>query len=65
MLGGLQPPKLPGSLGASAPYPRPGFHSQAPTDFGLNPPGQLVIGYHWLAFLNQVKSETYNRNFVK
>ena len=22
--------------------------------FGLNPPSQLVIGYHWLAFPNQV-----------
>ena len=22
---------------------------------GLNPPTQLVIGYHWLAFLNQVR----------
>ena len=31
-----------------------GLRPQAPDAFGLNPPGQLVIGYHWLAFLNQV-----------
>ena len=23
----------------------------APDDFGLNPPSQLVIGYHWLVIL--------------
>ena len=28
---------------------------QAPDGFGLNPPSQLVIGYHWLTFLNQVR----------
>ena len=27
---------------------------QAPNAFGLNRPSQLILGYHWLAFLNQV-----------
>ena len=27
---------------------------QAPDAFGLNPPSQLVLRYHWLAFLNLV-----------
>ena len=31
---------------------------QAPDRFGLNPPSQLVIGYHWLAFLNQVLEQS-------
>ena len=31
-----------------------GFRPQAPDAFGLNPPSQLVLGYHWLAFVNQV-----------
>ena len=38
--------------------------------FGLNPARQLVIGYHWLAFLNQIFKnlqvpETLNKNFVE
>ena len=28
---------------------------QAPDAFRLNPPSQLVIGYRWLGFLNQVR----------
>ena len=28
---------------------------QAPHAFGLNPPIQLVIGYHWLVFLKRVR----------
>ena len=31
-----------------------GFRPQVPAAFRLNPPSQLVLGYHWLAFLNQV-----------
>ena len=27
----------------------------APDAFGLNPPSQLLIGYHWLPILNQEK----------
>ena len=42
---GLRTPKSPVSGG---------LHPQAPHAVGLNPPSQLVIGYHWLAFLNQV-----------
>ena len=34
--------------------PRRGPCSHAWYAFGLNPPSQLVIGYHWLAFLNLV-----------
>ena len=33
---------------------RGGLRTQAPDTFRLNPPSQLIIGYHWLAFLNQV-----------
>ena len=29
---------------------------QASDTFGLNPTSQLVIGYHWLAFLNQIRT---------
>ena len=36
---------------------------------GLNLPRQLVVGYYWIAFFNQVrknfKSETLNENFVE
>ena len=35
------------------------FHTPGPKAshaFGLNPPNQLVIGYHWLTFLNQVRN---------
>ena len=32
-----------------------GLRPQASDAFGLNPPSQLVIGYHWLTFLNQGK----------
>jgi len=32
----------------------PHIHPQSPNAFGLNPLSQLVFGYHWLAFLNQV-----------
>ena len=32
-----------------------GLRPQAPDAFGLNTPNQLVIGYHWLAFLNQAR----------
>ena len=32
--------------------------------FGLNTPSQLVIGYHWLAFLNQVGKQTVENTVV-
>ena len=31
---------------------------QAPDDYVLNPGSQLVIGYHWLEFLNQVLTQS-------
>ena len=31
------------------------LRSQVLYRFGLNPPSQLIIGYHWLAFLDQVR----------
>ena len=34
--------------------PPEGDCSKAMDAFGLIPPSQLVIGYYWLAFLNQV-----------
>ena len=30
------------------------LHPQAPHYFGMISPSQLVIGYHWFAFLTQV-----------
>ena len=35
-----------------------GLRPQAPNGFGLNPTSQLVIGYHYLAFLNQVLKQS-------
>ena len=34
--------------------PHRGLHLHARNAFRLNAPSQLVIGYHWFAFLNQV-----------
>ena len=31
------------------------LHLQVRDAFGLNPPSQLIIGYHWVVFLNQVR----------
>ena len=36
-----------------------GLRSQASDAFGLHPPSQLVLGYHWLAFLNQICKNCY------
>ena len=36
-----------------------GLRPQATHAFGLNPPNQLVIGYHWLALLNQVRKNLH------
>ena len=41
-----------------------GLRPQATHAFGLNPPNQLVIGYHWLALLNQVRKNLSPRNLV-
>ena len=41
-------------------------NSQTPKSFGLNLTSQLVIGYHWLAFPNQVRnrqSAQFTMNF--
>ena len=35
-----------------------GLRSQASDAFGFNSASQLDIGYHWLAFLNQVRKES-------
>ena len=54
MLGGssfLNPP-VRGWL--SSPTPPPGFPSPSPEYFRIESPSHLVIGYHCLAFLNQV-----------
>ena len=50
-----------------------GLRPQAPDSFGLNSLRQLVIRYHWLAFLSQVCKESktsssnlgpqFNKNF--
>ena len=41
-----------GGLGPLNPPVRLGFYLDA---FGLNPLSQLVIGHHWLAYLNEVR----------
>ena len=54
---GLCPSKSPvfvGGFTPHIPHLRRRLNPQAPDNFGLNPSGQLVIGYHWLAFLNQI-----------
>ena len=49
-----KPPQLVGSPATHT--HQKGLSSQASSDaFGLHPPSQLVIGYHWLAFLNQFR----------
>ena len=59
---------LGGSASLSPPVRR-GLHSQAPDAFRLNPRRQLVIGYYWLAFLNQVGKDSqssksqFSKNF--
>ena len=47
----VPPPKLPVREGFN-----PSHRPQTPDTFGLNPPSQLAIGYHWLAFLNLVQN---------
>ena len=42
-----------------------GLHVQTPDAFGLNPPSQLVIGYDWLAFLNQVRKNLQVPNSLR
>ena len=48
-------PKLPGSWGLRLPHPNRVIIPQAPDAFGFHSPSHLVIGYHSLAFLNQVR----------
>ena len=56
MLEVLRPLKPLGSWGASPPTSPTGGSAPRPRMlFGLNLPTQLVIGYHWLAILNQVR----------
>ena len=31
----------------------------------MNPPSQLVLGYHWFAFLNEVRVSTIKKNSFK
>ena len=52
---GLCPPKPP---------VRRRLHPQAPDCFGLNPSSQLVIGYHWFSFLNQVRKESQTQSLI-
>ena len=42
-----------------------GLGPQAPDAFGLNPPSQLAIGYHWLTFLNQVRKKSLRMLITK
>ena len=47
-------PPIRGGLCSYAPLQ--GLQPQALDTFGWNIPSQLVIGYHWLTFLNQVRN---------
>ena len=52
---GLRPPKpLRFTRGFIPHTNHRGLRPQTPAAFGLYPPNQLIIRYHWLAFLNQV-----------
>ena len=54
----------PGSCGVWFLLPHMGLRPQAPDVFGLKPPSQLVIGYHWLAFLNQIRKNVLRAQFT-
>ena len=54
MLGGVRPPVL------SAPHPHRRLHPPALDAFELNLPSQLVIRYHWFAFLIEVLKNLSN-----
>ena len=56
-------PLVPGGLAPPSP-PNRGLRPQALDTFGLNHPCKLVIGYHWLSFLNQVR-KTLCPNFLR
>ena len=58
MLGGIRSSKPPIHGGFAPHTSHRGLHHQASNAFELNPPSQLVIGHHWLAFLNQVCRES-------
>ena len=65
---GAPPPEITGSwgVGGFAPHtPHRRLRPQALDAFGLNPHSQLVAGFHWLAFLNQVRKNLSNffKNF--
>ena len=57
MLGVFTPPKPPHTLYR-------GLRLQALDPFGLNPPSQLVMGYRWLGFLNQVRKNYLKSKFT-
>ena len=59
ILGGSVLLNPPVRRGRRLPHPHRMFRTQAPNDFGLNPHSQLVIGYHWLAFLNQIHKNIF------
>ena len=44
--------------GGLRPHRGRGVHFQAPDTIGLNPPGQLIVGYNWLALLNQDRKQS-------
>ena len=63
MLGGLRPTKPLGSWGAWRLTPLTGGTTPRPRMLlDWIPSSQLVIGYHWLAFLNQVRKNHFLRN---
>ena len=65
MLEGLRPIKPLVFVGGLAPYtPHWRLHTEAPDTFGLNTPSQLVLGYHWLALLNQVLKNILSSQFT-
>ena len=56
MLGRLHPPNT---------WVRGGLFPQEPDAFVFNLPNQLVIGYHWLAFLNRQSTLSSKSQFTR
>ena len=64
ILGGLRPPKPPVLIENVAPHTTlQGLHPQVPDAYGLKTTSQLVLWYHWIAFLYQVPASPTKKYF--
>ena len=64
VIGGLGPLSSLVHGGLAVHIPHRALRPQAQDAFGLNLPSQLVTGYHWLAFLNQVRKNLSSPQFT-